>query len=218
MYALAISDVRLYSEATAHVLQAAGLAATAVAGPPEQAAAIVEGADVLVALVDARMSESVRMIRRIHRERPTARIIVLGVDEIEGEVIAYVEAGAVGYVPRSAGIDELLAAISNATRDESSCSPRITAALMTRVTSLAERQTLTTERLLTRREFEVVALVSQGLSNKEIAQRLVIQPQTAKNHVHNILKKLNVRRRTEVAAWLDDHSVCVPTNERSTAR
>jgi two-component system nitrate/nitrite response regulator NarL len=200
--ALAITDNRLFGEALARALRAAGLDASATTRPDDREAAASISAGVAVALIDARMPGSVLVVRRLRAAAPATKTIMLGVDGNEREVIGYIEAGALGYLPRGAGIDDLLTAIDRAARGESTCSPRVTAALMERVTALAERRSSVAESALTPREFEIVSLLQEGLSNKEIADRLYIELQTAKNHVHNILKKLNVQHRSEVARSL----------------
>jgi DNA-binding NarL/FixJ family response regulator len=134
-----------------------------------------------------------------HGARPT-RILALGVPDEEDDVIACAEAGVAGYVMREDSLDALVVAIESVVRDEMLCSPRAAAALMRRVRVLsAERQEALGQKL-TRRELEIVALIDEGLSNKAIAQRLCIELATVKNHVHNILEKLDVSRRAEAAA------------------
>jgi DNA-binding CsgD family transcriptional regulator len=92
-------------------------------------------------------------------------------------------------------------AIHCAMRNELVCSPRIAALLFSRVAAIgSERSHASDNSALTRREHEIVSLMTQGLSNKEIARQLRIQNATVKNHIHSILAKLHVRRRGEVAA------------------
>lgn len=93
--------------------------------------------------------------------------------------------------------------LESVVREEMPCPPRIGAALFCRVQSLsAEVRTTNLEAHLSRREIEIVELISVGLSNKEIANRLSITLPTVKNHVHSILAKLDVRTRIEAAAWI----------------
>jgi DNA-binding NarL/FixJ family response regulator len=96
----------------------------------------------------------------------------------------------------------LVATLESATRGEALFSPRMAASLLRRVAALAATQPSPSAQVrLTPRERDIMRLLDEGLSNKEIAQRLGIEVATVKNHVHNILEKLQVHRRGEAAAW-----------------
>ena len=118
----------------------------------------------------------------------------------ERSVLACVEAGAVAYVTCEASLRELIAAVTRLARGEALCSPRMAGILLRRLASLAASCEPAAGAALTRRELEVIELVGEGLSNKEIARRLSIELSTVKNHVHNILEKLGVNGRHEAAA------------------
>ncbi|RRO17001.1 DNA-binding response regulator [Saccharopolyspora rhizosphaerae] len=146
---------------------------------------------------------------------PGWQIVVLGVPEDEADIIAYAEMGAAGYLTREQSIGELGHTIDSAATGELRCSPRVAAALSHRVAELsAELQPSGRFEVLSQREVEIVQLLEQGLSNQEISRRLCIALATAKNHVHNILAKLDLRDRADVAAWARrqrlDHSVVLP--------
>lgn len=129
-------------------------------------------------------------------------VVVLTVPETEQAVIACAEAGVVGFVPREGSVDDVVAAIEIAARGETACTPRTAAILRSRVRELADARPTAPARALTAREQEIVELIRKGLSNKEIASRLFIEVPTVKNHVHNILEKLQVSRRLDVAQAL----------------
>jgi DNA-binding CsgD family transcriptional regulator len=116
--------------------------------------------------------------------------------------VACAEAGVVGYVGAEGSLDDVTAAIEGAARGEPRCTPQVVAALLRRVAALAGevRPTRVGLPALTGREHQVVALIEAGLSNKEIARRLHVEVATVKNHVHNILKKLQARSRVEIVA------------------
>src|SRR5439155_827652 len=102
---------------------------------------------------------------------------------------------------REASIDDLVTVIESVARGEAICSPRVAAGLLRRVAALAAGHGGDLPRAqLTNREREIVRLIDNGLSNKEIARALGIEVATVKNHVHNILEKLQVHRRGEAAA------------------
>ena len=114
----------------------------------------------------------------------------------ESEILAVAEAGIAGFVTSDASVAELVAAIESVARGEALCTPSVTAALMRRLASLA-RSWAEADPIepLTAREREILELIDEGLSNKQIAQRLRIELPTVKNHVHRILGKLGVHRR-----------------------
>lgn len=200
--ALVASDIRLYREGLADGLAQSGR--VEVAGTAADSATTVERARELapdVVLVDLVMGGWADAVRAVAGAEGETRVVVLGVREVEDEVIACAEAGVSGYVTREASLDELTNVVESVARGESPCSPRISALLLRRVAETAgrSREAPAADRL-TRREAEIVGLIDEGLSNKQIAGRLSIELATVKNHVHSILEKLQVERRAEAAA------------------
>ena len=197
---LVVSEVRLYREGLARALRAHAWlevlngedgAEPPAAGPQPQV--VLMGAD-LVLRKDA--------LGRLRSAWPGARVVAFGVDDDPPEVLALAEAGVVGYLTRSGSIEELVATIRDAVRDELRCSPRVAASVFRRIADLAAERRRGPAATLTAREAEVAELLDRGCSNKEIARRLAIRTATVKNHVHSILEKLQVRRREEAAAAL----------------
>jgi DNA-binding NarL/FixJ family response regulator len=135
---------------------------------------------------------------------PDVRIIAIGSAEVGDEIIACAKAGVMGFLSREASVKDVVTAAHCVMRGEVVWSPRVAALLLTRVgaMSAAASEGPGNGNKLTRREQEIVSLVSEGLSNKEIARALRIQNATVKNHMHSILSKLQVKRRAEVAIWL----------------
>jgi DNA-binding NarL/FixJ family response regulator len=114
-------------------------------------------------------------------------------------------------VSREGSLEDLISALDSVSRGELLCPPRIAAGLRRRVAALAAARAPVGPRgHLTRREAEVAGLIDAGLSNKQIAQRLCIEVPTVKNHVHNILEKLQVHRRGEAAAMLRHDAIVAP--------
>jgi DNA-binding NarL/FixJ family response regulator len=200
--ALVASDIRLYREGLTDGLARSGR--VEVVGTAADADTAVAHARALapdVVLVDLVMAGWEDAVRAIAGGEGDACVVVLGVREVEDEVIACAEAGVSGYVTREASLDELTDVVESVARGESPCSPRISALLLRRVAETAGRgRELPAAERLTRREAEIVGLIDEGLSNKQIAGRLSIEPATVKNHVHSILEKLQVERRAEAAA------------------
>ncbi|MGD2159314.1 MAG: response regulator transcription factor [Anaerolineales bacterium] len=138
---------------------------------------------------------------------PEVKVLILGMTESKAHVIQYVEAGASGYVLKDNSVDELLKRIRITSEDKAVVSPKIAGALMSRLTSLAQLfsdvEAIVDEPAdLTPREKEILMLIGEGYSNQDIADHLVIELGTVKNHVHSILQKLGVQNRTEAAAYL----------------
>ena len=153
-----------------------------------------------VALVDLGLADGVNAVRTLKASWPQMSVVALAVREDDADVVAWAEAGVAGLVTRDASISGLLDAIDAAVNDEVLVSPAVAGALLRRVASLSGSAGRMTGPPLTRREREIVRLIGDGLSNKEIAQALRIELATVKNHVHNILEKLGVGRRADAVA------------------
>jgi DNA-binding NarL/FixJ family response regulator len=198
---LIVSDVRLYRNGLADGLgNHDGLLVVGTATHPDEAVRLAAELLPSVILVDHALPGALHAIRFILAAQPGVKVVVLGVLESDENVLACAEAGVAGYVPREASLEDLIEAIECASRGELRCSPQIGATLLR---LLALRATgsddLPSRTRLTSREVEIVRLIEQGLSNKEIAGRLGIQVATVKNHVHNLLEKLRIHRRAEAA-------------------
>ena len=155
-----------------------------------------------VALIDLAALDGPALVEELLLRAPRVKVLALSVSEAEADIIPLAEAGVAGFVTRDAALDELLATMESAARGEALCSPRTIALLLRRVAVLSGERRHVTATNLTSRERQVLDLVDQGLSNKEIAHQLTIQVATVKNHVHNILDKLHVSRRGEAVAVL----------------
>jgi two-component system, NarL family, nitrate/nitrite response regulator NarL len=151
-----------------------------------------------VALVDAPSPGDSDIVKALRGICAGMRIVAVGIRETASEVLACAAAGIDGYVPMDAALGDMVTAIENVVRGELVCSPKVAASLYQRVglpkTAIANP--------LTTRELQVADLINRGCPTKEIAWRLGVQPCTAKNHVRNILHKLQVRRRGQAVAKL----------------
>ena len=150
-----------------------------------------------VTLVDLGLPEGAGATRVLRAGWPSIAIVALAVRESDEDIVSWAEAGVAGLVSSDAALAEVLDAVEAAGRNEALTSPAVSAVLLRTVAALAGQRPATLRPALTRREREVVRLIGYGLSNKEIAHSLSIEPSTVKNHVHNILEKLSVGRRTE---------------------
>ncbi len=149
-----------------------------------------------IALIDIGMSDKngLDVTQELHKDLPTVRVIILGMPDLTDEIMSCIEAGAAGYVLKEASFEYLLESIRSVHRGESFCSPRMAASLFSRVAELAGERIPESSVKLTPREVEVINKIADGLSNKEIAGQLFIEEQTVKNHIHNILDKLQTSK------------------------
>jgi two-component system, NarL family, nitrate/nitrite response regulator NarL len=199
-----ICRVHLYCTAIARLLRSDSaiiLVRTANPGAPLLPALDAAAADVV--LLDAGGANALQLAQNVIRERPATRILGFGVEEVPAEVIACAQAGLCGYVPSTASMRDLVAAIRCIAQGGTVCSPSMADGIFRHMRSASiEPQSNEAEKLLTRRQQQIVRLISDGLSNKEIARRLALGNSTVKNHVHEILDRLRVSCRSEVAARL----------------
>jgi len=202
---IVITDVRLYLEGLAELLtREEDVDVVGTAGDAKEALLRVTNCRPNLALLDMTMAGALDLARRIRREARTTQVLSFAGPEAEDVVVACAELGVGGYLTREASLADVIIAIDSVARGETLCSPRMAPTLFRRVGALAQQIAYRTPPAarLTRREHEVITLIDQGLSNKEIAHELCIELATVKNHVHHILEKLNVRRRGEAAARL----------------
>jgi two-component system, NarL family, nitrate/nitrite response regulator NarL len=199
---LILAEFSVHREALAGSLGGDGRIDVEVAVDLEEALAALEEVRPQIVLVDMPMPAGANAVRALVSAAPQAKVVAVEVSsEAESDVIALAEAGAAGYVTREASTEDLVAAVEAASRGEVLCSPGIAGTLLRRVGTLArERRPEPIEGPLTARELDVLCLIEEGRSNKEIARALSIELPTVKNHVHSILEKLDVHRRTAAVA------------------
>ena len=165
---------------------------------------MVSKADLVLVNVNMPNNGAFKLINSINSAKLTAKVIVLGLTETKEHVLQYLQAGASGYVLKDDSVDDMLQRIREVNSGQTQVSPTIATALISRLyeytfllnqvkTGIGQSSTLTS------REQEILVLVGQGLTNQEIADQLVIEVGTVKNHVHNIMQKLDVNTRQEAA-------------------
>jgi two-component system, NarL family, response regulator LiaR len=153
---------------------------------------------VLLDLLMPRM-DGIEVTRRVAIESPSTHILVLTSFAADDKVFPAIKAGAMGYLLKDTGPQELVGAIRQVYRGESWLSPAIARRLLQELSRPGDRPL--TPDPLTERELEVLKVVAQGRSNQEIAQSLVISEATARTHVSNILSKLHLASRTQAALY-----------------
>lgn len=153
-----------------------------------------------VALIDVTQDTDLMAVRALAAEWPALALVALGLREQRQDVIRCGRAGFCGYVARDASIDELWEALSNVVKGRLACPSEISAGLLRALfdgAGEAPERDGNPAPNLTQREREVLHLVGRGMSNKEIARELSLSVATVKHHVHNLLDKMHVSRRTQ---------------------
>lgn len=168
--------------------------------------AVLLAADLVpdVVLMDLVMPamDGVEATRLLKQRSPHSQVIVLTSYHEDEHIFPAIRAGALSYLLKGVGLDELTEAIRKAARGEATLHPHVAAQLVQELKD-ASQETSTLYQTLSQREREVLRLIAEGLSNAQIAERLVIAERTVKSHVNNILSKLHLADRTQVAifAW-----------------
>ena len=158
-----------------------------------------------VVLMDVRMPgmNGIEATRRIRQAQPAVRVAMLTGSTEEDDLLASLRAGATGYLLKEVAIEEIAPAVRAIARGQALVSPSMASRLVAEFNALSRRVDEQHDHAprLTDREIEVLRLVARGMSNREIAAELVIAENTVKNHVRNILEKLQLRSRMEAALY-----------------
>jgi DNA-binding NarL/FixJ family response regulator len=161
--------------------------------------------DVVLLDLGLEKSNSLQLMSALLTELPDVRIIAMDILPEHVDMVEFVEAGGAGFILKSASLQDYVSTITSVAKGEKVLPAVLTASLFTQIVESA----LTSEKgvpesaiRLTNREKEIVNLISEGLSNKEIAARLHIATHTVKSHVHNILEKLTLSSRLQIAAFV----------------
>jgi DNA-binding NarL/FixJ family response regulator len=149
-----------------------------------------------------RNENGLRVVANLTRELPQTKIIGMGLIPSQLDIVEFVEAGAAGFILKDATIEDVLGTIRAVARGIKILPPLLTESLFTHVVDHALRKgkgKLLDAARMTKREREIIVLIAEGLSNKEIAERLHLSTYTVKSHVHNILEKMALHSRLEIA-------------------
>ena len=160
--------------------------------------------DVVLLDLGLQKQNSLRLMELIKREIPDTKVIAMDILPEETDIVEFVKAGGAGLILKSASIDDFISTIRKVARGENVLPPILTNSLFSQIIddSISSNKMNARESIrLTPREREIVDLISEGLSNKEIAQQLHIATYTVKSHVHNTLEKLALSTRLQVAAF-----------------
>lgn len=202
-----IDDNRLLREGIAALIHTQpGFKVLAASADVDEALARAREARPDVVLLDFGLADhdSLSLTSTVHREVPEARVIVMGLLPLQEDVADYVRAGASGFIMKDASFEDFFSTIRAVAAGAEVLPQALTNSLFTQIVQNvvgSGKARVLDAVSLTNRERQVIDLLGEGLSNKEIATRLHIAVHTVKSHVHNVLEKLALRSRLEVAAF-----------------
>src|SRR6266540_6024448 len=198
-----VDDHRLFREGLRDLLIEHGFDVVGEAANAAEAISLASETRPAVALMDIQMQggSGIEATRVLTQRCPETHVVMLTVSPDETDVIESVQAGAVGYLLKGASIDEIAAGVQAAADGEPRVSPRIAAELFQQVRNAPPPRALPGDPQLTKRELDVLRLVSDGKGNPEIAVDLEISEQTVKTHVSSLLEKLQVDNRIQAAVY-----------------
>ena len=158
-----------------------------------------------VVLIDLglRNENGIQTVTILTKELPQVKVIGMGLIPTQQDIVEFVEAGAAGFVLKDATVADVLETIRTVARGTKVLPPLLTGSLFTHVVNYAlkrGKRSLASAVRMTKREREVIVLIAEGLRNKEIASRLNLSTYTVKSHIHNILEKMALHSRLEIAA------------------
>jgi DNA-binding NarL/FixJ family response regulator len=168
----------------------------------QPSSAVAEKEDIDIIVVHAKDIEGCTALAKDCKSTfPSAAIIVVGGPFDEAKFVDAIAVGAVASLPDNGSVTELFELIDSVRRGEAQCSGRVASLVFARVAALAKARQAAEPAAFTSRESDVFRLVRAGLSNKEIAQMLSLSVSTVKNHVHQVLAKMQIRSRRDAIDW-----------------
>lgn len=181
----------------------------AEAGTGEEAIAKAQEFHPDVAVLDVRMPgvSGIEACRQIVATVPGCRVIILTSYAEDELLFAAIQAGASGYVLKRIGDNELVSAVDRVSRGEGMLDPSMTSAVFNEMRKAGEAQNAAAFSALTTQELSVLALVADGLTNRQIAMKMYLGEGTVRNYVSSVLSKINVANRAEAAAYAVKHNI-----------
>jgi DNA-binding NarL/FixJ family response regulator len=200
-----IEDNRLVREGITALLSKTGdLTVVAGASVPDMTLLKSAHPDVVLLDLGLRNGDSLRIAMNVRSEFPSAKVIVMDLLPIQEEIVEFVNVGVSGFIMKDASLEDLVSTIRAVAGGAQVLPAAMTGSLFSQIAREAvERgkpEVLESVRM-TKREREVINLIAEGLGNKEIATRLHIATHTVKSHVRNIMEKLMLHTRLQIAAY-----------------
>lgn len=204
---LVVDDHHLFRQGLRSLLEEHGFDVVGEAVSGDHALAVARELRPDVVVMDLHMPgiSGVEATSRMRAEGLGASVLVLTVSAADEDVVDAMQAGAAGYLLKDSAPHQIAAGIRAAVAGDSMLSPEVTSRLLKRMQPVRSAEKDVVE--FSQRELEVVRLIAEGLDNAEIAERLVISPATAKNHVSSILAKTGAQSRLQAAVYALRHGL-----------
>ncbi len=200
-----IEDNRLVREGIVALLNQLPDVKVIAAGASGETALLKDLAPQVVLLdLGLRNGDSLRVAERVRKEFPASKIVVMDLLPIQEEIVEFVNAGVAGFIMKDASLEDLVNTIRLVSEGAHVLPPQMTGSLFSQIAREAVekgRPEVLEAVRMTPREREVINLIAEGLSNKEIAGRLHIATHTVKSHVRNVMEKLMLHTRLQIAAY-----------------
>ena len=206
-----IEDNRLVREGMTALLNQTPDFAVVAAGPSGDPA-LLRDAKPQVILLDVGLwdDDSLRVAETVKKEYPDSRVIIMDLLPVHEDIVEFVNAGVSGFILKDATFEDLVSTIRSVADGAHVLPPEMTSSLFSQIAKEAvgrgKAAALESVRM-TAREREVIDLIGEGLSNKEIAARLIIATHTVKSHVRNVMEKLALHTRLQIAAFAHNEGV-----------
>jgi len=155
-----------------------------------------------------RNRSSIHLVKLVKKHYPATKVIMMDLIPSQADVFEFVQAGVSGFILKDATVNDFLKTIRSVARGIQVLPPNLTSSLFTQIVEHAVNESKPSALMdsvrMTKRERQVIELISEGYTNKEIAQKLHLSTYTVKSHVHNILEKLALSTRVQIAKYLHD--------------
>jgi DNA-binding NarL/FixJ family response regulator len=199
-----VEDIRLLRDGIAAMLRAQGLRVLATIRSGEDAVRQILSCHARLVLVDSTLGghDGPRLVESVANACAGMKVVVMDMQPAQPDIIDFVRAGAAGFILRDASAEDIVATLRDVANGLYVLPPRLVEALFASVARQTRRPrdgAVVTR--VTRREWQIIDLIADGSSNKEISHRLNLSVHTVKSHVHSVLEKLTLRSRLQVAAY-----------------
>lgn len=198
---LIVGDIALFREGIENGLARTGEFRIVGSVDVREALRIVGREPIDVAVLDTSRRNASSQARQLLGACPTLKIVAFGIDGVD-DALACAEVGVRAFVGENGSVEEISEAVRMAAQGLSICPPQLTARLLDRLAEMSRTSEVRRHDRLTERQDKIARMVAEGLSNKQIARELSISPATVKNHVHAILGKFDLPRRSAIGSQL----------------